>query len=131
MRWLTRLVVQHGTGRKANAKGYLVGGKTGTADKLKPSGGYDDDARIASFLAGFPMDNPRYVVFAMVDEPQPTEATFGYATGGWVAAPVVGKVVERIAPILGVTPRPVVEPEVVENALLVPARLKGPPLAAN
>ena len=131
MRWLTRLVVQHGTGRKADAKGYLVGGKTGTADKLKPSGGYDDDARIASFLAGFPMDDPRYVVFAMVDEPKPTEATFGYATGGWVAAPVVGKVVERIAPLLGVAPRPVEEPEVVENALLVPARLKGPPLAAN
>lgn len=131
MRWLTRLVVQHGTGRKADAPGYLVGGKTGTADKLKPSGGYDDDARIASFLAGFPMDDPRYVVFAMVDEPKPTEATFGYATGGWVAAPVIGKVVERIAPILGVTPRPVEEPEVVDNALLVPAHLKGPPLAAN
>ncbi|MEX0921914.1 MAG: penicillin-binding protein 2 [Rhodovibrionaceae bacterium] len=131
MRWLTRLVVQHGTGRKADAPGYLVGGKTGTADKLKPSGSYDDDARIASFLAGFPMDDPRYVIFAMVDEPQPTEATHGYATGGWVTAPVVGRVVEQIAPLLGVVPRASEEPEVVENALLVPARLKGPPLAAN
>ena len=131
MRWLTRLVVQHGTGRKADAKGYLVGGKTGTADKLSPSGGYDDDARIASFLAGFPMDDPRYVIFAMVDEPKPTEATHGYATGGWVTAPVVGRVVERIAPLLGIAPRETEEPEVVENALLVPAHLKGTPLAAN
>ncbi len=131
MRWLTRLVVEQGTGRKADAPGYLVGGKTGTADKLKPSGGYDDDARIASFLAGFPMDDPRYVIFVMVDEPHPTEATHGYATGGWVAAPVVGRVVEGIAPLLGIMPRATDEPQIAENALLVPAHLKGPPFAAN
>ena len=103
MRRLLRLVVRRGTGRQANAEGYLVGGKTGTADKLV-GGRYARNARIASFLGAFPMDAPRYVVFAMVDEPKGIKRTHGYATGGWVAAPVVRAVVERIGPMLGVAP---------------------------
>jgi len=103
MRRLMRLAVRRGTGRKANAEGYLVGGKTGTADKLV-NGRYARNARIASFLAAFPMNAPRYAVFAMVDEPKGIERTYGYATGGWVAAPVVRAVVERIGPMLGVGP---------------------------
>jgi cell division protein FtsI (penicillin-binding protein 3) len=103
MRRLLRLVVRRGTGRKANAEGYLVGGKTGTADKLV-NGRYARNTRIASFLGAFPMDAPRYVVFAMVDEPKGIERTHGYATGGWVAAPVVRAVIERIGPMLGVAP---------------------------
>jgi cell division protein FtsI (penicillin-binding protein 3) len=99
-----RQVVTQGTGKFANAKGYLVGGKTGTADKLI-NGRYSDNARIASFIGAFPMDDPRYVIFAMVDEPKGLKRTYGYATGGWVAAPVVGRVVERIAPLLGVSRR--------------------------
>ena len=102
--WLMRQVVTQGTGKFANAKGYLVGGKTGTADKLI-NGRYSDNARIASFIGAFPMDDPRYVIFAMVDEPKGLKRTYGYATGGWVAAPVVGRVVERIAPLLGVSRR--------------------------
>ena len=132
MRWMTRLVVRHGTGRNADAEGYLVGGKTGTADKLAETGGYAEDARIASFLAGFPMDDPRYVVFAMVDEPKPTEYSHGYATGGWVAAPVVKQVVARIAPLLGIQPRPAEEDGGdVENALMIPAHLRTGALALN
>jgi cell division protein FtsI (penicillin-binding protein 3) len=104
VRWLMRQVVVEGTGKFANAKGYRVGGKTGTSDKLR-GGRYSDNARIASFVGAFPMDNPRYVVFAMVDEPKGLKRTYGYATGGWVAAPVVGNVVERIAPLLGVARR--------------------------
>lgn len=104
VRWLMRQVVVEGTGKFANAKGYMVGGKTGTSDKLR-GGRYSDDARIASFVGAFPMDNPRYVVFAMVDEPKGLKRTYGYATGGWVAAPVVGNVVGRIAPLLGVARR--------------------------
>ena len=103
MRQLMRLVVRNGTGRKADARGYQVGGKTGTADKLI-GGRYARDARIASFVGAFPMNAPRYVVFAMLDEPQGNESTLGYATGGWVAAPVVGRIVEGIGPLLGVEP---------------------------
>jgi cell division protein FtsI (penicillin-binding protein 3) len=103
MRWMMRLGVQQGTGGKADAEGYLVGGKTGTADKLR-GGGYADDARIASFVAAFPMDNPRYAILAMVDEPKGQKETYGYATGGWVAAPVVKNVVARMAPLVGIEP---------------------------
>ncbi len=129
MRWLMRLTVRDGTGRLANAPGYLVGSKTGTADKLHGAR-YSDDARIASFVGAFPMDRPRYVIFAMVDEPKGTKATHGYATGGWVTAPVVRRVVERMAPMVGVPPRPRDEEEGTDRHL-IPAALKGTVFAAN
>ncbi len=103
MRSMMRLVVEHGTAKGANAEGYRVGGKTGTAEKIV-NGRYDADKKIASFIGAFPMDAPRYVVLVMVDEPKGTKATYGYATGGWVAAPTVGRLVQRVAPILGVAP---------------------------
>jgi cell division protein FtsI (penicillin-binding protein 3) len=103
MRSLMRMVVTHGTATRAEVPGYLVGGKTGTAEKLV-NGFYNRDKRISSFVGAFPMDQPRYVVWAMVDEPKGNKSTFGYATGGWVAAPVVGRIVSRIAPLLGITP---------------------------
>ncbi len=101
VRRLLRLVVANGTGKKAAAEGYLVGGKTGTAEKVAGRR-YKKKALMSSFIGAFPMNAPRYVVFAMIDEPSGTKKTFGYATGGWVAAPVVGKVIARIAPLLGV-----------------------------
>ncbi len=130
MRRLMRLVVVKGTGRKANTAGYVVGGKTGTADK--PSGGgYARNSRIASFVGAFPMDDPRYVVFAMVDEPKPTKATFGYATGGWVAAPVAGRLIERIGPLLGVAPRENGD-EIIEQILVdIESNAEGRQLASN
>jgi len=103
MRRLMRLVVDKGTGRKAVAPGFLVGGKTGTAEKVSGRG-YRKKALISSFVAAFPMNKPRYVVLAMLDEAKGIKETLGYATGGWVAAPVVGAVVRRIAPVLGVHP---------------------------
>ncbi|MAM68753.1 MAG: penicillin-binding protein [Rhodospirillaceae bacterium] len=103
MRRLMRLVVDKGTGQKAAAPGFLVGGKTGTAEKVSGRG-YHRKALISSFVAAFPMNKPRYVVLAMLEEPKGTKETFGYATGGWVAAPVVGAVVRRIAPVLGLRP---------------------------
>lgn len=118
MRRLMRLVVTSGTGKNAEAPGYLVGGKTGTADK--PSGGgYRRDTRIASFVGAFPMTAPRYVVFAFLDEPKGNSKTAGFATGGWVAAPVVGRVVARIAPILGVREIDEEAPE-VRRAMTIP-----------
>lgn len=103
MRAMLRLVVRFGTGMKADVPGYNVGGKTGTAEKLI-KGQYRRDQRVASFIGAFPMEAPRYVVFAMVDEPKGTRKTFNYATGGWVSAPLVGRIIARIAPVLGIAP---------------------------
>jgi cell division protein FtsI (penicillin-binding protein 3) len=116
MRRLMRLVVKNGTGRNAAAPGYLVGGKTGTAEKVSGRG-YKKKALISSFVAAFPMHKPRYVVLAMIDEAKGTKETFGYATGGWVAAPVVGAVVRRIAPVLGM--RPIKETDPVRETLSI------------
>ena len=129
MRWLMRMVVQSGTGRKANAQGYLVGGKTGTADKLVGRR-YVNYARVASFVAAFPMDRPRYVIFAMIDEPKGKKSTFGYATGGWVAAPVIRNVVERMAPLVGLAPRAGAETAGLDQRL-IPASAKGFILASH
>jgi cell division protein FtsI (penicillin-binding protein 3) len=103
IRRLMRLVVENGTGKNAKAEGMLVGGKTGTAEKVVGKR-YKAKALMSSFIGAFPMTAPRYVVFAMLDEPTGTKKTYGYATGGWVAAPVVGKVIARIGPMLGVRP---------------------------
>ena len=103
VRRLMRLVVENGTGKNAAAQGMLVGGKTGTAEKVVGKR-YKAKALMSSFVGAFPMTAPRYVVFAMIDEPTGNKKTFGYATGGWVAAPVVGKVIARIGPMLGVVP---------------------------
>ncbi len=130
MRRLMRLVVRRGTGRKANAEGYLVGGKTGTADKLV-GGRYARNTRIASFLGAFPMNAPRYVVFAMVDEPKGIKRTHGYATGGWVAAPVVRAVIERIGPMLGVAPVRADAEQDDGEALLVQARARTQTVAVD
>ena len=103
LRALLRLVVTNGTGRKANAPGYRVGGKTGTAEKVV-NGRYAHKQLVSTFAAVFPMDAPRYVVIAMLDEPHGTADTGGFATAGMVSAPIVEKVVTRIGPMLGVQP---------------------------
>ncbi|UTW56864.1 penicillin-binding protein 2 [Kordiimonas sp. SCSIO 12610] len=103
IRQLLRLAVMKGTGGNANAVGYRVGGKTGTAEKAQ-DGGYNRKALISSFIGAFPMDNPQYVVFALLDEPKGTRETHGFASGGWTAAPVVRNVIMRAAPLLGVSP---------------------------
>ncbi len=102
IRRLLRLVVKEGTGRNAEAEGYLVGGKTGTAEKA--INGRYSDTLLTSFAGAFPMDKPRYALIAVMDEPKGIKESFGYATAGWTAAPVVSNVVKRIAPILGVAP---------------------------
>ncbi|MBF0354474.1 MAG: penicillin-binding protein 2 [Alphaproteobacteria bacterium] len=104
MRKLMRAVVESGTGSKADTNGYDVGGKTGTAEKLSIHGGYAKKALLSSFVGAFPINNPRFVVLAMIDEPKGTKETFGFATGGWVAAPVVSRVVAQVGPLLGIEP---------------------------
>ncbi|MDZ3832646.1 MAG: penicillin-binding protein 2 [Sphingopyxis sp.] len=103
MRQLLRLIVSDGTGRKADAPGFRVGGKTGSAEK-PGVGGYRRSSLVSTFAAAFPMDNPRYVVIAMVDEPKGNAYSSGQRTAGWTAAPVVQKVVMRAGPMLGVFP---------------------------
>lgn len=101
VRDMMRYVVTDGTGRNARVSGYELIGKTGTADKLV-NGKYALRTVITSFAGAFPHRDPNYLVFVMYDEPQPVKGTYGFATAGWNAAKTSGKVIERIAPILGV-----------------------------
>ncbi len=103
LRWMMWLTVADGTAKKAAVPGYLVGGKTGTADKAG-RGGYRRGAVLASFVGVFPLDAPRYLVLAVIDEPKASAASGGTRYGGKVAAPVVGSVIARIGPLLGVPP---------------------------
>jgi cell division protein FtsI (penicillin-binding protein 3) len=103
VRDIMRLVVEKGTGKKADVAGYYVGGKTGTAEK-QVAGLYQKDARLASFVSVFPIYEPRYVLLVMVDEPKPNASSQGFATGGWVAAPTAGRIIQRIAPVLNILP---------------------------
>ncbi len=104
---LMRLNATRGSGTLADAAapGYRLGGKTGTAEKSL-GGGIARKKLVSSFAGVFPTDGPvgtdRYFVLIMLDEPKPTKETFGFATGHWNSAPAVGRVVERIAPILRV-----------------------------
>jgi len=113
MRSLLRLVVMRGTGRKADAPGYRVGGKTGTAQKVI-NGRYSQTVNITSFAGVFPMDDPRYVIVVMLDAPHATPETYGFTTAGWNVAPVVSRTVSRIAPMLGVQPDLNREPDMGE-----------------
>jgi cell division protein FtsI (penicillin-binding protein 3) len=102
MRDLLRYVVTNGTGRKADISGYDVGGKTGSAQVPGPHGGYLSHALRTSFLAAFPVHNPRYVVFVLMDQPHGTKETGGFALAAYTAVPAAAHVIARIAPLLGV-----------------------------
>jgi cell division protein FtsI (penicillin-binding protein 3) len=104
MRYLMRLNAEKGTAKKAEVEGYYVGGKTGTSEKVV-AGRYSRTKLLTTFTAIMPADQPRYQLLIMLDEPQPTPETHGYATSGWNAAPTAGKVIARIAPLLGLEPR--------------------------
>jgi cell division protein FtsI (penicillin-binding protein 3) len=104
MRGLLRYVVTNGTGKRADVPGYDVGGKTGSAEKAGPHG-YQAHKLVTSFCAVFPIDAPRYLVFVMLDEPHGTKETGGFALAGYTAAPAAGRIISRIAPLLGVPQR--------------------------
>lgn len=105
LRYLFRLNGLEGSARSANTKapGYRIGGKTGTAEKVV-NGRYDKSKNLTSFVGAFPMEDPQYVVMVMLDEPQATPETYGFATSGWNAVPTAGNVIARIAPLLGIEP---------------------------
>ncbi len=102
MRYLFRLNVEKGSGRRADVPGYFVGGKTGTAEKVV-NGRYVSDKRFNAFLAAFPVNDPQYVVLVILDEPKPEKKGAG-ATAGSNAAPTVASIISRSASLLGVKP---------------------------
>jgi cell division protein FtsI (penicillin-binding protein 3) len=104
MRFLMRLNAEVGTAKRADVRGYYIGGKTGTAEKVI-NGHYARKRVLNAFTAILPADNPRYQLLIMLDEPQPLKETFGFITSGWNAVPTGGNVIARIAPLLGVEPR--------------------------
>jgi cell division protein FtsI (penicillin-binding protein 3) len=104
MRFVMRLNSERGSGGRATVPGYYVGGKTGTAEKVV-NGRYSKDKRFTTFMAIAPADKPRYLFMTIFDEPQPTPDSGGYATAGWNASPTTGRIIERIAPLLGMPPR--------------------------
>ena len=128
MRRLMRAAVTEGSAKGADIPGYFVGGKTGTAQKTGPRGGYLENKRIAAFIGAFPMQAPRYAVYVMVDEPKPNARSHGFATAGWVAAPAANMVISRIAPILGMLAEPST-PE-IQRAIAMPMNGRGVPGAA-
>ncbi|MEI9803297.1 MAG: penicillin-binding protein 2 [Pseudolabrys sp.] len=104
MRYLMRLNAEKGTATSANVPGYYVGGKTGTAEKVI-NGRYSKTRLMTDFMAILPSDKPRYMLLIMLDEPQGSKETHGYATAGWNAGPTASKVIARIAPLLDLKPR--------------------------
>ena len=104
MRYLMRLNAEIGTARQADVKGYYIGGKTGTSEKVV-NGRYSKKQVLNSFTAIVPADNPQFQVLVMLDEPKALPETHGFITSGWNAVPTGGKVIARIAPLLGLEPR--------------------------
>ena len=103
-REMLRAVVTRGTASFGEVPGYRVGGKTGTADKAKPRGGYYEDKVIATFATVFPADDPAYVLVVTLDEPVETSGKEPRRTAGWTAVPVAAEVIRRVAPLLGLAP---------------------------
>ncbi|MDR2067992.1 MAG: penicillin-binding protein 2 [Holosporaceae bacterium] len=102
MKVLMRINVIEGTNKLAEVAGYLVGGKSGTAEKQK-GGRYLKNANYNGFMGAFPMTDPKYSVYVLLDDPKPTNKTHGYRASGWNATPTAGNIIRRIGPILGVT----------------------------
>lgn len=104
MRGLMRLVAEKSSGRNANIPGYEIGGKTGTAYQVRPTGGYNTDKRFNSFVALWPTSDPEYIMFISLDDPKLLDGTRRLPLAGHTAAPTAGRALERIAPLLGMVP---------------------------
>ena len=112
-RMMLRKVVSDGTASFGEVPGYHVGGKTGTADKPKPRGGYYEDKVIATFASIFPAHDPEYVLIVTLDEPVETSGSKPRRTAGWTAVPVAAEMIRRVAPLLGLRPTVVPAEEAV------------------
>jgi cell division protein FtsI (penicillin-binding protein 3) len=127
MRKLMTGVVLSGTGTNAAVPGYVVGGKTGTAQVVGPGGRYLLHTNNASFMASFPMNAPQYVIYVLVLQPHADATTHGYTTGGYIAAPTVGRIIARIGPMLGVVPSTGDTLAALDASLTVPMDPTPPP----
>jgi cell division protein FtsI (penicillin-binding protein 3) len=105
---MLRGVVTEGTASLGDVDGYQVAGKTGTADKPKPTGGYHHDKVINTFASLFPASDPKYVLIVTLDEPVETTGPVPRRTAGWTSVPVAAEITRRVAPLLGL--RPIMEP---------------------
>jgi len=123
MNKLLRLNVSQGTGKKANVAGQLVGGKTGTAEKLIDRH-YSKNHRYSSFVASFPSISPKYIVFVMLDDPKGTKETFGFATAGFTCAPMVGRIISRLAAAYAMPSFNEEDPD-IQKALTIDYQLEG------
>ena len=117
MRKLLRLSTENGSSRKANVDGLLVGGKTGTAEKIL-HGRYNKKLNVAVFAGAFPMNKPEYVLVIMIDEAKPNNINNGYTTGGMIAAPVAGNIIRRMAQVLGIMHQDHNDKEVLQSMYL-------------
>lgn len=124
MRRLLYLSVKEGSGRKSAAPGYLVGGKTGTANKTLGKSYVKKNFHRSLFVGAFPINTPRYVVLIMLDEPQGIKETQGFSTGGWTSAPIAGSIIKRVAPVLGVLPVNEKSPT-IQSAMHIPSSVRG------
>ncbi|MEQ9115494.1 MAG: penicillin-binding protein 2 [Rickettsiales bacterium] len=115
LRKILNMVVQKGSGKKAKVAGYYVGGKSGTANKAV-NGKYNSKARMSSFLSAFPIHDPKYSIFVILDDPQGIKETFGFATGGWNAAPITSSIIRRIATIENI---PTYDDKEIDEALKI------------
>ena len=102
---MLRLVVTDGTASLGDVPGYFVAGKTGTADKPKPGGGYYDDKVVNTFASVFPANDPAYVLIVTLDEPVETSGEEPRRTAGWTSVPVAAEIIRRTAPLLGLRPQ--------------------------
>lgn len=130
MRKLMTGVVLSGTGTNAAVPGYVVGGKTGTAQVVGPNGRYLLHTNNASFMAAFPMNDPQYVIYVLVLQPHPDATTHGFTTGGYIAAPTVGRIIARIGPMLNVLPAEGDTLAALDASLSIPMNPAPPPGAS-
>ncbi|AAW59945.1 peptidoglycan D,D-transpeptidase FtsI family protein [Gluconobacter oxydans] len=126
LRKLLRLDVTMGSGKSAEVPGYYVGGKTGTAEKIGAHGGYLKHVNVSAFTSVFPMNNPHYAVYVMLDSPQGTVATHGWTTAAWNAAPTVKKIISRVGPILNQFPD-LANKDAIDASLAIPMNPPVPP----
>ena len=116
MAMMEEVVQEDGTGTQARIEGVRVAGKTGTAQKASPTGGYGGDY-VASFVAIFPADKPRYLVCMMVDEPKAGHY------GGVLVAPEVRNIGVQLLNSSGMLAEPV---DAMQMAKVSPDRFSAP-----
>ncbi|MDD4520359.1 MAG: penicillin-binding protein 2 [Alphaproteobacteria bacterium] len=125
IRYMMRAVSDIGSGKNANVKGYLIGGKTGSAEMQDERGRYISGSLRTSFIAAFPMNKPKYALMVMLENPKKSAETFWYNTSGWNAVPCAGEIIQKIAPYLGVSPQSELEkPPYIEAAYVIKEKEK-------